>query len=190
LVLGNIVRGVPLGPDGRFILPLFTDFGVRGEVGILDWYTISFGAFLFTCLAVHGASFLALRTAGAVNIRAKSIAKLLWWAVLSSIPVMTVMTWYVRPELFQGIASRPLAWAFVIATLLGAWTIIAGVQGKVKAKTFLGGCVFLLGFMGSAAIGVFPVFLKSTLGEGNSILVFDGGASEYGLKIGLLWLSR
>jgi len=187
LVLGNIVRGVPLGPDGRFILPLFTDFGVRGEVGILDWYTISFAAFLFTCLAAHGASFLALRTEGAVNIRAQSIAKLLWWAVLSSLPVISVMTWYVRPELFEGITSRPLAWAFVIATLCGAWSIIAGVQGKVEAKTFLGGCVFLLGFMGSAAIGVFPVFLKSTLGEGNSILVFGGGASEYGLKIGLLW---
>src|SRR5439155_26438488 len=37
------------------------------------------------------------------------------------------------------------------------------------------------------AVGVFPVFLKSTLGDENSFTVFDGGASEYGLTIGLLW---
>jgi cytochrome d ubiquinol oxidase subunit II len=36
--LGNLLRGLPLDPDGWFSLPLFTDFTAGGEVGILDWY--------------------------------------------------------------------------------------------------------------------------------------------------------
>ena len=39
--LGNVIRGVPLDESGKFSMSLFTDFGVRGRVGILDWYTVS-----------------------------------------------------------------------------------------------------------------------------------------------------
>src|SRR5580658_467387 len=42
--LGNVVRGVPLDASGFFFLPLWTDFGVNGALGILDWYTVAIGA--------------------------------------------------------------------------------------------------------------------------------------------------
>jgi len=38
--LGNVVRGVPLDASGEFFLPLWTDFTVGMDTGILDWYTI------------------------------------------------------------------------------------------------------------------------------------------------------
>src|SRR6202166_4049104 len=37
--LGNVIRGVPLGPDGYFFEPLWTTFTVTPTPGILDWYT-------------------------------------------------------------------------------------------------------------------------------------------------------
>jgi len=39
--LGNVVRGVPLGADGYFFEPLWTNFRVGTNNGILDWYTLS-----------------------------------------------------------------------------------------------------------------------------------------------------
>src|ERR1700690_4191165 len=41
--LGNVIRGVPLGPDGYFFLPLWTNWNVGPQPGILDWYTVLAG---------------------------------------------------------------------------------------------------------------------------------------------------
>src|ERR1700685_2406192 len=38
--LGNVVRGVPLDASGNFFEPLWTDFKLGPQVGILDWYTV------------------------------------------------------------------------------------------------------------------------------------------------------
>ena len=184
---GNILRGVPLSPEGRFSLPLFTHFGVRGAVGILDWYTVSVAAFTLVCLAAHGASYLALRTDGKVNQEANRQAGRLWLATVVSLPVLTVMTWYVRRELFAGIASRPLAWAFVAVLVGGIWAVATGVWTREERRTFLGGCAIILGLLGSAAVGVFPVMLKSTIATEHSITAFEGGTAEGSLRIGLVW---
>src|SRR5262249_9736130 len=41
--LGNVIRGVPLDKDGYFFAPLWTNFKVGHEPGILDWYTVIAG---------------------------------------------------------------------------------------------------------------------------------------------------
>src|SRR5438105_3347924 len=41
--LGNVIRGVPLGPDGYFVEPLWTTWTVGAHPGILDWYTVLTG---------------------------------------------------------------------------------------------------------------------------------------------------
>src|SRR5271167_829908 len=41
--LGNVVRGVPLDATGCFFEPLWTNFKLRPETGILDWYTLLIG---------------------------------------------------------------------------------------------------------------------------------------------------
>jgi cytochrome bd ubiquinol oxidase subunit II len=38
--LANVIRGVPLGEDGYFFLPLWTNWQVGPEPGILDWYSV------------------------------------------------------------------------------------------------------------------------------------------------------
>jgi len=43
VALGNVVRGVPLGPDGYFSLPLFH---------ILNWYALLIGVFGLTAVAI------------------------------------------------------------------------------------------------------------------------------------------
>src|SRR5262249_58693444 len=43
---GNLARGVPLDAQGNFSMALFTAFRVRGNVGLLDWYTVSIAIFV------------------------------------------------------------------------------------------------------------------------------------------------
>src|SRR6202030_3002839 len=42
---GNLARGVPLASDGTFSMAFFTDFTPRGDVGLLDWYTVAVALF-------------------------------------------------------------------------------------------------------------------------------------------------
>ena len=60
--LGNIARGVPLTSDGTFYLPFFTNFGIRENVGLLDWYTVPMALFCVLILAAHGATYLTMKT--------------------------------------------------------------------------------------------------------------------------------
>src|SRR5689334_5603598 len=76
VALGNVVRGVPIPASGQFSMALFTTFDVRGDVGLLDWYTLSVGIFATALLAAHGATYLRLRTSGALNRRATTAAHL------------------------------------------------------------------------------------------------------------------
>jgi cytochrome d ubiquinol oxidase subunit II len=52
--LGNVLRGVPLERDGFFFLPLWTDWNVGPEPGILDWYTVIAGLVALVALSLHG----------------------------------------------------------------------------------------------------------------------------------------
>ena len=72
---GNMARGVPLASDGTFSMAFFTDFTPRGYVGLLDWYTVSIALFAAVVLAAHGATYLTLKTEGAVHDRRRTLRK-------------------------------------------------------------------------------------------------------------------
>ena len=81
--LANVLRGVPLQADGYFFEPLWTNWRVGPEPGILDWYTVICGVTALVALAVHGAAYLALKTSGDLNARAKRTALRLWPLLLA-----------------------------------------------------------------------------------------------------------
>ena len=62
--LGNVVRGVPLNADGYFFEPLWTNFRVGTNNGILDWYTVLCGVVALVTLTTHGCLYLAMKTEG------------------------------------------------------------------------------------------------------------------------------
>ena len=84
--LGNVIRGVPLDGSGKFSMSLFTHFGVRGLVGILDWYTLSVAVFTTVLLSAHGATYLRLKTTGQVHERSERLARWLWMSAAVLFP--------------------------------------------------------------------------------------------------------
>ena len=76
--LGNVVRGVPLGSDGYFFEPLWTNFRVQSSAGILDWYTVLTGVIALMTLTAHGSLYIAVKTDGDLNRRARTVALWAW----------------------------------------------------------------------------------------------------------------
>ena len=185
--IGNVVRGMPLQAGVPLSLPLFTDFGVRGPLGILDWYTVSVAVFTLVCLSAHGASYLALKADGEVYRRAKALTKWLWPATTGLLLVVTVETFYVRPGLFTGMANRPLAWIALAVVAGGLAAIGTGLRSGAETRTFLGGCVFIAGLLGSAAASLYPVILYSTISGEYSITAYTGSSDESSLRAASYW---
>src|SRR5246127_5427427 len=81
--LGNVVRGVPLDASGYFFEPLWTDFRLGEETGVLDWYTILVGVLALLALVMHGGLWVQMKTSGEVSSRAGKLAVRSWWGVLA-----------------------------------------------------------------------------------------------------------
>ena len=185
--LGNIVRGVPLGADGKFALPFFTNFSPFGQVGILDWYTISGAVFALVLFAAHGANGLAHRTDGPVHDRSLALSRRLWWVVLTLLIVIAVETGFVRPNLITAIFFRPIGWLGLIGVILGVLAIHAGLKRGDAWRALTGSTSLIAGLMIIGANGVFPMILRSTLAPQYSISAYHAAAAGNGLIIGLTW---
>ena len=185
--LGNVIRGVPLDQSGKFSMALFTHFGVRGRVGILDWYTLSVAVFTTVLLAAHGATYLRLKTIGAVHGRSDRLARGLWSAALVLFPLISFETWIVRPAIYAAMSERPLAWLAIAVVMAGAWALFTGLRGTKEGRAFAGSCAVIAGLIAGAAVSVFPVMLYSTLAPEHSITAYSGAAARHGLALALFW---
>jgi cytochrome d ubiquinol oxidase subunit II len=185
--LGNVVRGVPLGADGKFTVSFFTNFSPRGDVGILDWFTVSVAVFILVTFAAHGANALVLKTEGPVHDRSLRTARFLWKAVLVLLVAVTVEAWQVRPELFSGMAHKPVAWLGLIGVISGLSAVFTGLQSKRELRAVIGSSVFIAGLMISGAASVFPIMLHSTFAPGYSLSAYENAAATHGLAVALVW---
>ncbi len=185
--LGNAVRGVPLHADGTFYLTFFTDFGVTGQVGLLDWYTLSVALFITVALTAHGATYLAMRTDGVVHERTIRLARGLWIAAVPAFLVITVLTYEVRPELLHGLMTRPLAWLTLALSLAGGAALASGLVSRREKRALVGSTVFLLGLILTGAATFYPVLLYSTIDTAPPLTAANCAAPESSLRLALWW---
>ena len=185
--LGNVIRGVPLDESGKFSMSLFTHFGVRGRVGILDWYTVSVAVLTTVLLAAHGATYLRLKTVGLLHQRSQRLARQLWATACVLLAAVSLQTWVVRPAMYQAMGQRPLAWLAIAVLGAGAWALVTGLRGTAERRAFVGSCAVIVGLLAGAAVSVFPVMLHSTLAPEHSITAYNGAAPAHGLAMALIW---
>lgn len=185
--LGNVVRGVPLDSSGYFFLPLWTDFTIGKDVGILDWYTVVIGVAAFLTLAMHGALWVALKTEGELEARARVLAKRIWPAVLAFTVVITVLSFIVQPRLAASFREGPWGYIFPLLALVGLiGARLMNSSGRAR-DAFLGSALYIIGMLTSAAFGLFPYVLPSNTDPSLALTVHNSAAPAYGLKVGLYW---
>jgi cytochrome d ubiquinol oxidase subunit II len=184
--LGNVIRGVPLNAEGIFFEPLWINFKVEEQTGILDWYTILIGLLAASALAYHGALWLAFRTEGAVRGRAKQIAQGLWIVVILLSIIGTTASFKVQPYLRESLGLRPWGLSFAGLALAGlAFSFYFTKLQKAKLA-FAFSSFYLYGMMGCAAIGLYPYVLPARIPE-YGLKTVDTAAAMNGLISALYW---
>jgi cytochrome d ubiquinol oxidase subunit II len=184
---GNVGRGVPLDADGNFSMAFFTNFSTRGHVGLLDWYTLTVAAFAVAILAAHGATYLTLKTEGAVHDRSAAAAKYLWPVAVLLFVAVTVESLFVRPDVPHHAISNPFCW---LGLLIVAGSVIAlgsGIATGREARAFAGSSALLAGLLVTGGAAIFPVMLHSTLSPGDSLTAYSVASAHRTLVLASCW---
>ncbi len=186
--LGNVVRGVPLGTDHYFFLPLFTNWRVGPNPGILDWYTVLSGVLALVALGAHGAHYVALKTDGELNTRCRRIASILSPTLLALTLLSLFATLAIRPELLTNYHRAPLGYIIPLGVFLSIAAMIAyGARSNDKGA-FLASSAYIVFMLVGAAFSLYPVILPAT-NPSLSLTLENSVTSQYAMKVALAWWS-
>jgi len=186
VALGNLVRGVSIDASGKFFAPLWTNFAVGEEVGILDWFTLLVGLTATASVALHGAIWLAHRVEGPVETRARKLVAPLAIVTLLSLLLTSAGLVVVRPDLPASLALRPLVFLLPALALVGLGAALGLARRGDYRRAFLGSATFLAAMVLTAAATIYPNVIVARIGE-RSISASAAKAGEYGLSVGLYW---
>jgi len=185
--LGNVIRGVPLQEDGYFFAPLWTSFTVQPEAGILDWFTVIMGLVGLFALTVHGSNFIAVKTGGNLQKRARATARVAWWGMLLTSIAALFSVNAIRPQIWSNYTTHPWGWIFPLLGISGlAGSFLFAAKGR-DTLAFAGSALFIAGMLGATAFGLYPNVLPSSADPVRSLTVYNTITGEYGLSVGLIW---
>jgi cytochrome bd ubiquinol oxidase subunit II len=180
VALGNVVRGVPLGPDGYFSDPLFH---------LLNWYGLLIGLFGLVTLVTHGATFLAARARSPLAERAQRTARLGWVAELVLVAALAWPTYHVRDEMFTNFGDHPWRLVFPALALAGLAGQFAFQQSGRFGRAFLASSAFIAGMLATMAAGLYPNILPARDGHPYGMTIHNAASSNHALTVGLRWWS-
>ncbi len=185
--LGNVVRGVPLDADGSFFIALWTNFQPGPDPGILDWYTVLIGVTAFVALAIHGALWVALKTEGDLGVRCRKVARGAWPVLAILTLLVSVVSFRVQPRLLASFQTHPWGAIFPLLSACGLAAMLVFSKRAAGRAAFLASCTFLIALLCSAAMGLYPNVLPSSVDPSRSLTIENVAASAYGLQVGLYW---
>lgn len=185
--LGNVIRGVPLGNDLYFFLPLWTNFQPGREPGILDWYTILCALVALASLCVHGALYLAMKTEGELHMRMVRMVKRFWAPLVVLSGSALAATIAIRPQLLDNYRSGPAGWLIPILVVAGLAGILYFVRQGNDRNAFLSSCLYVVATLAGAAYALYPTLLPSSGDPSAAITIYNAAAGGHSLSAGLWW---
>jgi cytochrome d ubiquinol oxidase subunit II len=207
VAFGNLLQGVPFHLDAD-LRPIYEG----GFFGLLQPFALLCGLTSVAMLVMHGGSWIALKTDGAVAARGRRAAMIATAALiilfaLAGVWVARFLPGYaITGALDHGGASNPLA--KTAATEIGVWVRnydihrgllaapVLGFAGALGAllllaanlprTAFLASAASVAGVVATAGISMFPFLLPSSSDPRSSLTVWDASSSRLTLWIMLI----
>jgi cytochrome d ubiquinol oxidase subunit II len=185
--LANVIRGVPLGEDSYFFLPLWTDWRVGPSPGILDWYTVIGGVLALVALTAHGGLYLAVKTEGALQARARRAVGVLWGPLFVLTLASLVATMKIRPQSLHNYNAHPVAYLIPVGVVLSLVGVLLFSRRSDDKRAFMSCAVYLSLMMVGAGVGLYPALLPSIGNPALDLTIDRARTGMYALQVGTLW---
>jgi cytochrome d ubiquinol oxidase subunit II len=185
--LGNVVRGVPLNPDGYFFEPLWTNWRVGPQPGILDWFTVMTGVMALVTLTMHGGLYIAHKTDGALNERARRIVLIAWPVLLVLTLLSLMLTIHINLDVVDNYRRWPIGMLIPVVVIAGLAGVLYFVNARKEKAAFICSSAFIAGMLGGAAFGIYPDVLPAAMNQKHSLTIYNTATGHHGLTVGLVW---
>jgi cytochrome d ubiquinol oxidase subunit II len=167
LVVGNVVRGVPIGPG----------FTWKGSfLGLLNPYAVLIGIVSCILLAMHGAVYLWMKTEGEVSDRLSRIALYAYYVFLLPYGIAIVATFFVSPFLFRNADSLVfLGFTGLLVTALASIPFM--IRTRRKGVAFLASSATIALMIIVVASSAYPVLVPSSLKRELSLTIYNAAST-------------
>jgi cytochrome d ubiquinol oxidase subunit II len=177
VALANVLRGLPLDANGEFT-GTFTL--------MLNPFAILGGALSVAILAMHGANYIALKTEGAVNARARAAGTVLFFVALGLLVAMVAASFVVRPDFTANFVLYPWLLAAPLLVLAAAIATHINQHKQRELQAFLSSAALIGGILLSVAAGLYPALLPARAGSAHPGLdIFNSASPAGSLRIAL-----
>ena len=165
----GIVHGIPIDASGQFV--------GRSLLSFINPYSILGGLTLLSFSLAHGATFLALKTAGPVQ-RKNEV-----WATRFDVIAGALMTAFAAWTFWSYSRGDALALAIGILAVLGMLVALIANLRTHPLIAFWAHGVAIAAFVASMFVALYPDVLPSTLDPAASLTVEGAAASPYSLGV-------
>jgi len=171
---GNILQGLPIGPDMEF----------RGSLrGLLGAYPLSVGLLALALFAMHGCAYLCLKTTGELQQR---LARHVWlaYAVFAVLCACTITyTLVALPHIRRSFADRSWLWAVVIVGILAIAAIAPALRYRRYGYAFICSSGTIATLVVLLAAAMYPNLLLSSLDADWNLTIYNASSSERSLRV-------
>lgn len=165
----GIVHGIPIDASGQFV--------GRSLLSFINPYSILGGLTLLSFSLAHGATFLALKTAGPVQ-RKNEV-----WATRFDVVAGALMTAFAAWTFWSYSRGDALALAIGVLAVLGMLVALIANLRTHPLIAFWAHGVAIAAFVASMFVALYPDVLPSTLDPAASLTVEGAAASPYSLGV-------
>jgi len=172
VALANLVHGVPLNSSHAFAGDFFDLFSA---------YTVLAGLAVVALFALHGATYLTLRTGGDLHERAAATARRLSIpAVILGIGIVAWTVVVAHNRNSRGILAPSIPAALTAIVLILALGL---TRARRRGWAFTASALGAIGFVATIFTGLYPRVLVSNPTFANSLTISNAAAGHYALKV-------
>ena len=207
VAFGNLLQGVPFHFDELLRIHYTGNFW-----GLLNPFALLVGVFTVIMFVNHGATWLQMKTEGALLRRAENVSTLLGLVAAVLFVLAGIWLWFavdgfhvtggldtqadstiigkqveqISHGWFLNYQRWPLAWLLPLATIAGFAGSALLSKLRRHALAFVSSALAIAGTIVTFGLSMFPFIMPSSINPNHSLTLWDGTASELTLLIMLV----
>ena len=167
IALGGILHGVPVDSAQNY---------AGGVADLFQPYGVFTGVTLLAVCALHGATFLSLKTAGELHERARQLARYIAPVACALVIGFAIWTHVTRSTTFFVNPVELLA-------ILAAITALCAVYARRDGWAFTATTVTIASCIAAIFIGLYPNVMVSSTNAADNLTVHNTASGQYSLKV-------
>ncbi len=173
VAVGNVLRGLEVDAAGRVVTTLF---------GLLNPFALLIGVLGLALFVLHGASWLALKTDGALQERSRRQAAWAWIAVIGLYAIATVASFAQSPFLFERWFAHPRTYVLFALLLAACATGPVSLRAARYGRALAASGLAIVTVIALAAEGLFPRLVPTRPDLAASLTVYNASSTPYTLR--------